>query len=426
MDVSVFIKEEVKPALGCTEPGAVALAAAVASKELASDVEKIHLKLSANIFKNGLSVGIPGLKGKRGNLLAAALGALGGQPEKGLMALEDVSEEIQEKAWDMLCRGLITQEVVQDVPSVYVEADVYGKEEWASCVISGKHDRVVEVRHNGGITKRLLDVDSSVQTRPKHLDELMAMNMKELWELASQLTDEDEVFLLSGSEMNLNIAEAGLREPWGIGVGYTIKSKTTNPEDLLYTIKAACGAAADVRMAGGPYPVMSSAGSGNHGITAILPPTIVARKLNKSKRDLAEALLLSHLVTSAIKAHTGRLTPICGCTVAAGSGAAAAIVRLYGGSFLQAQQAVGFLTASLLGMICDGAKESCALKVATAAGEAFLSAVLALEGRSFSVPQGLISSDFTESARSIGILSREGMMSADVVMLKRLSELNEI
>lgn len=133
MDVSVFIKEEVKPALGCTEPGAVALAAAVASKELASDVEKIHLKLSANIFKNGLSVGIPGLKGKRGNLLAAALGALGGQPEKGLMALEDVSEEIQEKAWDMLCRGLITQEVVQDVPSVYVEADVYGKEEWASC-----------------------------------------------------------------------------------------------------------------------------------------------------------------------------------------------------------------------------------------------------------------------------------------------------
>lgn len=424
MNISTFIREEVKPALGCTEPGAVALAASVAARELASDVERIHLKLSANIFKNGLSVGIPGLKGKRGNLLAAALGALGGNPGKGLMVLEGIGEETQQKALRMLQSGGVTQEVVQDVPSVYVEADVYGGGHSASCVVSGKHDRVVEVRKDGNITRRLLEVDSTSQTRPRHVDELMNMGMKELWELADQITQEDEEFLVSGAEMNLKVAEAGLKEPWGIGVGYTINMQDFSREDILMGIKAVCGAAADVRMAGGSYPVMSSAGSGNHGITAILPPTIVAKRLKKDKRSLAEALALSHMVTSAIKAHTGRLTPICGCAVAAGSGAAAAIVRLCGGTYQQAQQAVGFLAASLLGMICDGAKEACALKVSTAAGEAYTSALLALKDRSFPVAQGLISEDFVETARSIGLLSREGMVTTDLVMLKRLSELN--
>jgi len=420
MDLRSFFEQEVKPALGCTEPGAVALAAATAAKTLAQPVETIRLRLSANLFKNGISVGIPGTRGLRGNLLAAALGALCGDPEKGLLVLEDVPEEAVETARKMVEEGLVSQEVVPDVPSVFVEAFLFGGGHSASAVIAGRHDRVVEVKADGEVIRRLLEADRNLQGLPSYIQELMGKDMENLWDLAGSIDREIEDFLLEGVRMNRKVAQQGLESPWGLGVGYSLAG---SGEDLLYRIKALAGAAADVRMDGGSWPVMSSAGSGNHGITAILPVAAVAEAWGKSPRELAEALALSHLVTGMIKAHTGRLTPTCGCVIAAGGGAAAGIVRLGGGTPRQAETAVASLVSSLLGVLCDGAKGSCALKVSAGAGEAYLSARMALEGRGVSDRQGVILPGLKETAHAVAEISRHGMAAVDATVLRLLGEM---
>jgi L-cysteine desulfidase len=248
----------------------------------------------------------------------------------------------------------------------------------------------------------------------------MNQDMESLWGLAGSIDGEIENFLLEGVRMNRMVADQGLESPWGLGVGYTLSG---SEGDLLYRIKALAGAAADVRMDGGPWPVMSSAGSGNHGITAILPVAAAAEAWGKNSRELAEALALSHLVTGLIKAYTGRLTPTCGCVIAAGAGAAAGIVRLGGGTPRQAEKAVASLVSSLLGVLCDGAKGSCALKVSAGAGEAYLSARMALEGRGVSDQQGVILPALKETAHAVAEISRHGMAAVDSTVLRLLEEM---
>jgi len=294
MNLKEFFLNEVKPALGCTEPGAVALAAASAAKYMKKEPEKIHLELSGNIYKNGANVGVPGTNGGTGNPLASVLGVLAGDPEKGLKALEDITMDDVVKAQTFVDAGSVTQEVAIDVPNVYARVTLDAGDEKTVAVLSGRHDNVVEVSRNGEV---VYSGESAVGGKKKsgHIARLKDQNMASLWELASGISDEVAEYLLEGSAMNLEIAGHGLEEPWGLGVGYYINK--INGDDLLYKIKAYAGAAADARMGGGPWPVMSSAGSGNHGITAILPPTLYAKAHGKSERELAEALALSHLVT---------------------------------------------------------------------------------------------------------------------------------
>lgn len=422
MDLSVFFSNEVKPALGCTEPGAVALAASWAARHGGGSIRSLKLNLSPNIFKNGLRAGVPGTGGQTGNLLAAALGALAGDPEKGLLALDGVTSTDVERAMHLVSSGKVTQEVVQDVPSVYVEAVLEDDEGTISAVISGRHDRIVQIRKNGRIVKRLLEADSESGGRPSYIEDLLQENMAGLWELAGKIGESEASFLLEGSSTNTEVAKHGLEKPWGLGVGFHL-AKLGEMNDLVHSVKTWSASAADVRMAGGPWPVMSSAGSGNHGITAIIPPSVVAGKWGSTGRDLAEAIALSHLVTGYIKAHTGRLTPVCGCAIAAGSGAAAAIVRLGGGTPEQAEISVALLLSSLQGMVCDGAKGSCALKVGTAAAEACYAALLVLDGLEGPGNQGIISPDFVETARNVGLFSREGLMSADPAIIRILQDM---
>jgi len=421
MDLHTFFSEEVKPALGCTEPGAVALAAATAARRLDHEVEKIYLRLSANIFKNGLNVGIPGTGGLKGNLLAAALGVLAGDPDKGLMVLSDISDSDVLKAKAMLEKGMISQEVVDDVPKVYAEVDLSGGGETAMAVVSGRHDRIAEIRRNGTVEQRQIEPGTGGETRPAYMEELLDQDMEGLWELAGTIDGELRDFMHEGAEMNLGMSRRGLSEPWGLGAGYVLGKKGPQ-DDMLWKIKAWTTAAADVRMGGGPWPVMSSAGSGNHGITAIVPAAVAGEEWGSSRDEIAEALALSHLVTGYIKAHTGRLTPVCGCAVAAGSGAAAALVRLSGGTPAQAGQAVASLQSAVLGMVCDGAKGSCSLKVGAAAGEAWISAILALEGYGVQDRQGVVSPDLRETARNVGVFSSIGLSPADSVIIKILQD----
>jgi L-cysteine desulfidase len=422
MDLDAFFRGEVKPALGCTEPGAVALATSTGAKHLGCVPDKISLRLSANIYKNGVNVGVPNTGGLTGNSLAAVLGAIAGDPTLGLKALANVKPKDVKEAQRLLAEGAVIADVVGGVPDVYIEATLTKGTHRAVVIISGRHDNVTEIRVDGATAMKKAQGGAT-----GHSDDyekaLLSHDMEGLWKLASSITPSQEVLMLRGAEMNMAAAKEAVDAPWGLGVGYHLVKNATEG-DLLWESKALAGAAADFRMGGGPSPIMSSSGSGNHGITAIVPVVAVARRLGKSDRELAEALALSHLVTRYIKSYTGIITPTCGCAIAAGSGATAAIVRLMGGSPKQAEIAIASLVASVMGMVCDGGKGSCALKVSTAAGEAYTSALLATSGGGVTATQGLLKPDLKNIAETLGTMSHEGFKDLDTLILRIIRDKN--
>lgn len=413
MDLHAFFQSEVKPTMGCTEPGAVAYAAAVAARALPGVAAKIHLAMSVAIYKNGRSVGIPGTNGLRGLTLACALGALGGDPDKGLMALEGIDAATVEKAQALIAEGRITEEVAQGQPSMWATVTLSTEEHTASCTVAHKHDHVERVTVDG---KVVLERPLEAQAATDWTDELMAMHFQELWDLAMGIDEAIVAQMLEGSRMNMAILDHAGGTPSGLGIGTTL-AKYAKDASVQDRIKAIAGAASDLRMSGGDVAVMSSAGSGNHGIVAVIPVAVTARALGADDRKLAEALALSHLVCGYIKAYTGRLTPTCGCAVAAGAGAASGIVHLHGGTSRQAERAAITLVGTLLGMICDGAKESCGLKVSSAASEAWVAAMLALEDKGIQNTQGIISTDIHELGLTLREFNEKIFSAADSVMI---------
>ncbi|HIH89266.1 TPA: serine dehydratase subunit alpha family protein [Candidatus Bathyarchaeota archaeon] len=414
MDLDAFFRGEVKPALGCTEPGAVAYATSTGAKHLGGKPDGISLELSTNIYKNGVNVGVPNTGGLKGNSLAAALGAIAGDSTLGLQSLAHVKPEDVQEAKKFVDAGAVSTKIVGN-PGVYIKATLRRGAKNATVTISGRHDNIVEISVDG---KAILSKEAGKFSSggADYVDELLSNDMEGLWLIAGGLTPAQEALMIEGAKMNATAAEEGVESPWGCGVGYYLHSHS--PEgDLLWDVKAKTGAAADFRMGGGPNPIMSSSGSGNHGITAIVPVVVVAKKLGKTDRELAEALALSHLVTRYIKAYTGIITPTCGCSIAAGAGASAAIVRLMGGTPKQAEIAIASLIASVMGMVCDGGKGSCALKVSTAGGEAYTSALLAVSGGGVTDTQGLIKPDLKNVAETLGALSKEGFQNLDALIL---------
>ena len=392
MDMKNFLAQEVKPSFGCTEPGAVALAAAKAAKALELPVEHMEIALSLNVFKNGRSVGLPGLPNLRGNVMAAALGALGGNPEQGLMVLHGISDAIIAKAQALIDAGKVTESITPDVPPVWERVTVHGGGHTAHCTNAHRHDRIEELYRDD--TCLFQAPPAAAQSVDALYEEIRQFSIQDLWNFASSVDAADEVLLLEGARMNMAVADASQHEDWGMGSGLLDEDGHASLADQ---IRNAAAGASEVRMSGGDFPVMSSAGSGNHGITAIVPVVVAARGLKCSERQLAESLALSHLVCGFLKAHTGRLTPVCGCAVAAGAGAAAGLVRLQGGTAEQAERAVVTFVASLLGMLCDGAKETCSLKVGTAAAEAWNAASLAIHGGGLRENQGLSATSLHET-----------------------------
>ncbi len=438
VDLALFFRNEVKPALGCTEPGAVAYAASIAARHCPGEPLSVALSLSLSMFKNGRDVGIPGTGGLRGNRLAAVLGVLAGDADKGLMALEHIDMAVVERAQTLLDAGMVTEEVVDGVPGVYAAVTLRCAGHEVTVTVAGRHDRVASIVVDGEVVggegmERAPEADGTLHggascepsasftepPLPAYLEELRECDFAQLWDMAAGIDATLEQELLRGAAMNMAVARMGLESGWGLGVGHTLAAHA-EAADLHARIRFMAGAAADVRMAGAPQPVMSSAGSGNHGITATVPVAVAAEGLGVSPRVQAEALALSHLVTGYLKAHTGRLTPICGCSVAAGAGAAAGIVKVLGGNAVQAERAVASLMASLMGMLCDGAKGSCGLKVATAAGEAYAAALLGMDDRGVQRPEGVVNPDIATTARALARLSREGFAAADAVMVELL------
>ncbi len=418
MDLSTFLYNEVKPAVGCTEPVAVALAAAYAAREFDGEIAEINLETSLNVYKNGRDVGIPGTGGLRGNRIAAALGALAGDAGKGLLVLEGVlSGDIVSKASSLVDQGKVWVAVREEVPSIYVQVTLRNAVcEVRSC-IQGRHDLLHQIIKNGEtVFEQPVCSAQEAGALSDCLAELKSCNIQTLWDLAGSIDDEMAAYMLEGADMNMAVAHQGLAGVWGLGVGMTLEEHLDH-QNLLSTVKKFAGAAADVRMSGKSVPVMSSAGSGNHGITAVVPVVVVAERTGVSHRKLAEALAFSHLVTGYVKTYTGRLTPICGCSVAAGAGAAAGLVRIMGGDADTAEHAVASLIASLMGMLCDGAKGSCGLKVSAAAGEAYTAALMALDKRGVQRNEGLVSPDLHLTCMALSDLCTRAFANVDKVIV---------
>lgn len=431
-----FLSNEVKPALGCTEPGAVALAVARACKELTDrdEIASVRVTVSGSIYKNGMAVGIPGTRGARGNTMAAAMGAICGKSDLGLEVLRDSRREDVEKAERWVSDERVSIYCDPDRSGVYVLASVFTPENKAVCLIAGSHSNIVKVILNGeSIIDRTAEL-SAESSASGFADDGFPETFAEALKLADQMDGEDELFLLMGVEMNMKVAEGGYQsteeclacgecvQGSRFGKALLAFAEPGEKECVALKIRSSCAAAADARMSGILLPVMSSAGSGNHGITAILPVAVFGEYHRKSQREIARALAISHIATSFVKRRLGRMSPVCGCTIAAGAGAAAGLTSLMGGGERQMTDAMELLLANLAGMLCDGAKESCALKVSSASAEAYYAARWAMADQRLGVPQGVFGSTVEETASNVGKVSNEGMKTADRVMIAILDQ----
>lgn len=412
-----ILYREVVPALGCTEPVAVALAAANARMAVGGEPERIRVKVSSNIYKNGVAVGIPGID-RVGIDVAAALGAVVGQGDKGLEVLENVGEEGAKKAIGLVDRESVEVEVL-DRHGVYVDCSVKTDVGTGRCVIEDGHTVIVLIEAEG---KTIFKRDAG---KGRDDDELGAwlrtMSISQLINTIRNMPVEKIAFMLDGRDMNLAVATLGLKEKTGMGVGYSIfnsMKKGVLSDDLHNYAAALTAAGADVRMAGKKMAVMSSAGSGNHGITAILPVVAVAEKLRAADEELARALAISHIITIYIKGYTGKLSALCGCTVAAATGASCGIAFLYGADNHQIEGAIKNMIANLTGMICDGGKAGCALKLSMAAFAALQAVMLAMEGVVVPCDNGIIHYSTEKTIQNLGKVSDPGMLETDRIILE--------
>ncbi len=430
-----FLAKEVKPALGCTDPGAVALAVARACKELSDrdSVASVRVTVSGSIYKNGMAVGIPGTRGARGNAMAAAMGAICGDPELGLEVLRNSTRADVEKADRWVQEGRVSIYCDPDRSGVYVLASIFTPEHKAICLITGNYSHIDKVIVDGVTVMEDLSNSSKSSSLGFEYDGFPQRFFDAL-KLADEMDDEDSNFLLEGIKMNMAVAEGGYSPTsicmscgecvQGSRFGRTLQeiADLGEKEDVAFKIRSVCAAAADARMSGILLPVMSSAGSGNHGITAILPIAVLAEHLGKSSEVTAKALAISHIATSFVKRRLGRMSPVCGCSIAAGAGSAAGMAYLMGGNYEQMANAMGLLLADLAGMLCDGAKESCALKVSSASSEAYFAARWAVAGQKLGIPQGVFGLTIEETVENVAKVTLEGMKTVDRVIIELLDQ----
>lgn len=413
--IIALINREVVPAIGCTEPIAVALCVAKAAETLNQRPEKIEVQLSANILKNAMGVGIPGTD-MIGLPIAVALGALIGKSEYQLEVLKDSTPEAVEAGKKMIEAQAIQISLKENIEEkLYIEVTCKANEEKATAIISGGHTNFVYVSKNDEV---LMDKRSGISGETE--EEPVELNLKKVYDFATTSPIEELRFILEARRLNKQAAERSFKGNYGHELGKTLCS--SNSERLImgsntFThILSYTSAACDARMAGAMIPVMSNSGSGNQGIAATLPVVVYAEDNHKSEDELTRALILSHLTAIYIKQSLGRLSALCGCVVAA-TGSSCGITYLMGGTYQQVSYAVQNMIANLTGMICDGAKPSCALKLTSGVSTAVLSAILAMESKCVTSVEGIIEDSVDLSIRNLTKIGSQGMNETDKLVL---------
>ncbi|XPV76749.1 MAG: serine dehydratase subunit alpha family protein [Desulfovibrio sp.] len=432
--VKDILQMEVAPALGCTEPVAIALGAAAAKALLPDDseIKSIFIRLDPNVYKNGLAVAIPGTDGLTGLNLSSALGAYGGDASLGLEVLSPLDDDALNKAKALVEENKVTAELRPDTKGLYIHTTITTDTHTAESLIEGLHDNIAALVLDGAPVEEceLLSGDCAEGSSKKdELESLEAwlrkLSLLDLIALVDDLDEEDFAFLQEGVDVNLRLAEFGLKFGSGLGIGRGLERLARQKlisRDMIFNARMLTSAAADARMAGAKLPAMSSAGSGNHGLTAVLPIWAIREFIDCDDKNVLEAIALSHLVTGYVKAFTGRLSAVCGCSVAAGAGATAGITYLLGGTHHHIAGAIKNLTEDLAGVICDGAKAGCALKLSTAAGTAVQAALFSLQGVNVQPTDGIIGSSPEQTMQNIGTLSTQGMVETDRTILRIMLE----
>lgn len=422
-----LIKKEVKPALGCTEPIAVALAAAKAMEVMQYELHddkwrsdlsyRLHIEVSGNILKNGMGVGIPGT-GMVGLHIAAALGAVCGKSSYGLEVLHDLDEDSVDVAKKLVERDCISISLAETDLKLYVKASVEYNGHISYAVIRNDHDNIVETGFDE--VSALADSEKAAEVVPEHKSALdYGLTVKEILEFASSVMYEDIEFILESRTLNLALANEGMSGRYGLKVGYALRQEGNREvfgDDFLSYAMALTAAASDARMAGCTLAAMSNSGSGNQGITVTMPVIAYSLRYKCSDEELARALVLSHLIAIHIKAYLGKLSALCGCVIAS-TGAACGLVYLRGGDYGQICAAIKNMIGNITGMVCDGAKEGCAMKVASGVSSALQSAVLAREGICISEYDGIIEKDIEKTIRNLGRIGSVGMQHTDDMIL---------
>ncbi len=429
-EIIELIRKEVKPALGCTEPIAVALAVAKAMEIMEEkcgiqdpdwrmkDGWSLRIEVSGNILKNGMGVGIPGT-GMVGLHIAAALGAVCGKSEYGLEVLNDLDEKSIARAKELVEKKAVSIGLAETDHKLYVKASVIMSEEHcSSALIQDNHDSIVETCHDGVVlTSAQSDAGCDSSDQKTTLD--YKLTVKEIVEFASTVAFEDISFILESRTLNLALAEEGLKGKYGLKVGYAISltnNKEVFGEDFLSYAMSLTAAASDARMAGCTLAAMSNSGSGNQGITVTMPIIAYALRYGTDDEMLARALVLSHLIAIHIKGYLGKLSALCGCVIAS-TGSSCGLVYLRGGDYEQICASIKNMIGNITGMVCDGAKVGCAMKVASGVSSALQSAVLAREGICISEHDGIIEKDIEKTIRNLGRIGSVGMQNTDNMIL---------
>ena len=409
-----LLRKEVVPALGCTEPIAVALAAARAAETLGRTPERLYVEVSPNLLKNGMGVVVPGT-GECGLGVAAAAGALAGKSSLGLECLRDLDPQQAQQACAMAASDAVELALPDNDILLYCAVTASAGSGTARAELRDSHDNITRVWKDG---VQIFGQDEAGAAAGQGEDD-WPLSLARVYDFAMHAPLEELSFILEAARMNRSVAEEGLRKEYGLGVGRSMEDRIHRnilSDDMATFAIKLTAAAADARMAGVQMAVMSNSGSGNQGITCTMPVVACAVRLGKSDEELVRALIASHLTSIHIKHHLGRLSAHCGAMVA-GTAAACGIVLLLGGGLPEMERTIRNMVGDMAGMICDGAKSSCALKVASAVSAGLQAAMLAMDGKSVPGREGIVDDDIEACIANLGRLGSSGMREADKVIL---------
>ncbi len=412
--IVALIKREVIPAIGCTEPIAVALCVAKATETLGTMPESIDVLLSGNMLKNAMGVGIPGT-GMSGLPIAIALGAIVGKSEYQLEVLKDSTPEHVEKGKAYIAEKRINISLKENITEkLYIEVTVKAGDNTASAIIAGGHTHFISITHNGEV---LLSSKQKNGTQMENKD--IELSLRMVYEFADTVPIEEIEFINEARRLNENASKKSLEGNYGHELGKTLSrplGRGIMGDSMFSHILSATSSACDARMAGAMIPVMSNSGSGNQGIAATMPVVVFGEENHNTEDEITRALTLSHLTAIYIKQSLGRLSALCGCVVAS-TGSSCGITYLMGGTYEQVSYSVKNMIANLAGMVCDGAKPSCALKVTSGVSTAVLSAMLAIQNKHVTSVEGLVEDDVDRTIHNMTRIGAEGMNETDKMVL---------
>ena len=410
-----LVNKEVVPAIGCTEPMAVALCTAKAATTLGRRPERIEVFLSPNMLKNAMGVGIPGT-GMIGLPIAVSLGALIGKPEYELEVLKDLTPATLEQGKRYINDADIDIKLKQgNVDKLYIEVVCRAGSDMATAIISGSHTHFVFVERNGEV---VMDNRGGHGGSDEEEDDIQ-LNFRLVYDFATTAPLDEISFILKTKEYNMKAAEESIKGNYGHCLGKTMDRPLSHGifgDNIFSHILSRTASACDARMGGAMIPVMSNSGSGNQGICATNPVVVYAMENENTEEELIRALMLSHLTAIYIKQSLGKLSALCGCVVAS-TGSSCGITYLMGGDYTRICNSVKNMVANLTGMICDGAKPSCALKISSGVSTALLSALLSMEGKCVTSAEGIVDDDVDKCIHNLTSIGADAMRATDDMVL---------